>query len=133
MKAHFVTFESPGTFVHEATTLPIDSWDEKKAAKMAHTIKERHGATPFAFYFTTRSRSESELDSKVTKTSGRFFLGGVIKTIAGIEAENDPRNEILLNNMKFNDYPKIVVNTNSWKIAQPLRKNDVVLDWKPKK
>jgi hypothetical protein len=43
--AHFVTFLSPGTFVAEDTTRPIESWDVKQAMKMADDIHERHGAT----------------------------------------------------------------------------------------
>ena len=42
MKAHFVTFSSPGTFVHEETTKPIGSWDTEKAIEMAREITERH-------------------------------------------------------------------------------------------
>ena len=133
MKKNFVIFESPGAFVHETTELPIESWDIEKAQRLAHTITERHGATPFAFYFTTRARSESELDSKVVKTSGRYFLGGEIKTLAQVKAENDPSNAILISNMECNKWHSILVNNNSYKSHHPLNTNDVVLDWKPRK
>lgn len=133
MQKHFVIFESPGTFVHETTELPIESWDIEKAQKIAHTITERHGATPFAFHFVTRARNESELDSKVVKTSGRYFLGGEMKTPADIKVENDPANSILISNMKINKVHKVLVNNNSWKTCHKLEKDDVVLEWKPKK
>ncbi len=34
MEKHFVTFLSPGTFVAEDRTLPIDSWDVNKAQEI---------------------------------------------------------------------------------------------------
>src|SRR5436190_2306214 len=129
MQAHFVTFLSPGTFVHEETERPIESWDVEKAKQMARSVKERYGATPFAFVFTTRSRSDDELDSKVTKRSGRYYLGGKIETIEDVRKRNDPAEHILLSNMECNKWHRIIVNTNSWKIVQPLQADDVVLDW----
>lgn len=133
MKKHFVIFESPGTFFHEKTEKPIDAWDVEKAAEMAHDITERYNATPFAFYFTTRERKDNELDSRVTKTSGRYFLGGKIETMEEIKARNNPDERILVGNMEANNYPSVVVNTNSWKCVQPLTTDDTVLDWKPRK
>jgi len=133
MKKDFVVFESPGTFVHETSEKAIDSWDVKKATKMASSISERYGATPFAFYFITRERKDDELDSKVVKTSGRYFLGGTVKTLAEVKAENNPNNRILISNMEGNHWDKIIENCNSWKVTQPLLKNDVVLKYTPPK
>lgn len=132
MQKHFVTFESPGTFVHETTTKPIEKWDVTVASKMAHDVVERHNAIPFAFFFTTRSRTNKQLDSKIIKISPRYFLGGEVKTIEDIEAEHDPKNDILISNMRCNHWPKIVINTNSWRVVQPLLDGDTVLDWKRK-
>lgn len=132
MDRHFVTFLSPGTFVAETTEKPIDSWDVKKAQKMAHDIEERYGATPYGFRFTTRSRTDADLDSKVTATSGMYFLGGKIETLAEVEARNDPKEEILRSNMRGNGYDRIIVNDNSWRSTQPLRDGDTVLNWKPR-
>ena len=56
MKAHFVTFYSPGTFVAETTTKPIPSWDVDLAVAMASDIRERHGALAYGFRFSTRAR-----------------------------------------------------------------------------
>ena len=128
MKKHFVTFLSPGTFVHEETTKEIESWDIDEAIKLASGIKERHGATPFAFYFTTRGRKENELDSKVTRSSGRYYLGGKVETIDDVRRRNDPQEQILLSNMECNGWDRIIVNTNSWKVTQPLRENDKVVE-----
>jgi hypothetical protein len=134
MKKHFVTFLSPGTFVHEETTLPIESWDVEKACEMAHDINERHGSRPFAFEFSTRERGEKDLDSKVTKESGRYFLGGTLLTAKEIKAmeEKPGQYDILISNMRCNGWPRVVVNDNSWRIFQPLGKNDCILDFKLK-
>lgn len=131
MEQHFVTFLSPGTFVHEDTSKPIDSWDTSKAMEMAHGIQERHAATPFAFYFTTRSRDENELDSKQTAKSARYYLGGEIETLAQVKARATDAERILISNMEGNGWDRIITNTNSWKVTQPLGKEDVVLEWKP--
>lgn len=94
---------------------------------MAKKITERHGAKPFAFTFSTRERGDKDLDSKVTKESGRYFLGGRVMTLAEVEREM-PKEEILIGNMRSNHWDKIVLNTNSWRIVQPLEKDDVVLN-----
>lgn len=130
MKQHFVTFLSPGTFVAEQTTKPIDSWDVDEAVKMAKKIKERYGARPYGFQFSTRERGPNDLDSKETKVSGTYYLGGKVETLKELEARNDPKEEILRSNMRCNGWAKIVTNTNSWKWTQPLQKSDTVLDVK---
>lgn len=129
MKAHFVTFQSPGTFVHEETTKPIDSWDVEKASQMAKEIAERYNAKPFCFYFTTRERADSDLDSHQVAESGRYFLGGEIETVDQVRARANPEEAILLSNMECNHWARIVTNRNSWRITQPLNDNDTVLEW----
>lgn len=133
MQQHFVTFYSPGTFFAEATSKPIDSWDIEKAKKMAHDVVERYGATPYAFRFSTRSLADKDLDSKESAQSPLYHLGGRIETLAEVEARNDPKEEILRSNMRCSGYDKIVINDNSWRSTQPLGKDDVILDWKPRK
>lgn len=133
MEKHFVTFYSPGAFVSETTDKPIASWDVNKAMKMADSITERHGATPYAFKFSTRYRGAKDLDSKIKKQSGLYYLGGKIETLADVERRADPKERILLANMRGNGWGKIIINDNSWRITQPLRKDDVILDYKPKK
>ena len=130
MKKHFVTFYSPGTFVSETTEKPIDSWDIEKAKKMVNGIKERYGATPYGFRFSTRERKDDELDSKVVKTGGMYYLGGKVETLAQVKKRATKDDSILISNMEGNGWNKIITNTNSWNITQPLEKGDVVLDWK---
>jgi hypothetical protein len=128
MKQDFVTFLSPGSFVHEEATERIDSWDVEKAKELAHGITARHGATPFAFVFTTRARKADELDSKEVKRSGRYFLGGRVMTLEDVKREM-PDEKILISNMEWNGYARVIVNSNSWRTIQPLDEDDVVLDW----
>ena len=129
VQAHFVTFYSPGTFVAEDSTLPIDSWDVIVAKKMAVGIKERHGATPYGFRFTTRSRGPKDLDSKVTATSGMYYLGGKVETLAQVKARATKDDRILISNMEINRWERIITNGNSWSWTQPLEATDIVLDW----
>ena len=98
---------------------------------MARKVKERHGATPYGFQFFTKSRGKYDLDSKETKTSHMYFLGGTVRTLAQVEADNKPAEEILRSNMRNNNYKRIITNTNSWEITQHLNSKDVVLDFKP--
>ena len=129
MKAHFVTFLSPGTFVNEETTKSIDSWDVETATEMARAITERHNSKPFAFYFSTRERGENDLESHEAKRSGRYYLGGEIETIDDVRARNNPDERILLSNMECNGWDRIITNRNSWKITQPLEADDTVLEF----
>lgn len=128
MKKHFVTFLSPGTFVSEQTTKEIDSWNVEKALEMAKSITERHDATPYGFQFFTRERLDNDLDSKVTETSGTYYIDVKIETYQEIADRNDPADSILLSNMRINGWDKVVVTRSSyWKGTYPLRDGDVVL------
>jgi hypothetical protein len=128
MNKHFVTFFSPGTFVAETTEKPVDSWDVGVAKKMAEKITERYGATPYAFQFTTRSRKADELDSKVSKKSPLYYINCKVETLKEIEKRADPKESILVANMKCNGWKKVVVTTKGWRWTQPLEKTDVVLE-----
>lgn len=131
MKQHFVTFLSPGTFVAETNVKPIASWDVNLAMDMARTIVQRYNATPYAFQFTTRGRSDSDLDSAVIATSPTYYLGGVIETLEEIEARNDPKERILATNMRGNGYARVIRNENSWRWTQPFNDGDVRLEFTP--
>lgn len=127
MEKHFVTFYSPGTFVPEETTKPIESWDVPTAIRMSKGITERHSAVPFGFRFTTRGRTEEDLDSKVVARSPMYYLGGKIETLADVEARNDPSETILRQNMEFNKIERVIVNTNSWKHTAEFHEGDILL------
>lgn len=128
MQQHFVTFYSTGTFVHEETSKPIAEWDVTAAVVMAREVRERYGARPFGFRFTTRARIDVELDSKEVARSPMHYLGGRIETREEIEARNDPKEDILRLNMRSNGIERVLVNDNSWRATLPLNEEDVVLD-----
>ena len=130
MQKHFVTFYSPGTFVPEERTMPIDSWNEQEAVKMARGIVERHSAKPFGFRFTTRARGDNDLDSKVVDKSGMYYLGGTIRTADEILAGTDPKEDTLRFNVRVNGIKRVIVNDNSWRHTAALEDADVVLDLK---
>ncbi len=129
MRQHYVIFFSPGTFVAEQTQKPVDSWDIEKAQKMARDIKERHGATPYGFCFITRARTNADLDSREVRRSKMYYLGGEVLTLRQIKARKDPQEKILISNMECNRWNRVVVNSNSYKWTQPLRRGDVVLNF----
>ena len=130
MEKHFVTFFSPGTFFAEESARPIKTWDVEAAKKMAREITERYNATPFGFRFTTRRRGRNDLDSKVVKTSGMYYLGGKVETLAQVKARATKDDRILVSNMECNKVKRIITNTNSWRYTGELHNEDVVLDWR---
>lgn len=131
MKQHFVHFLSPGTFVSEESAKPITSWDIDVAKEMARHITERHCATPYGFFFTTRERGPNDLNSKQTLRSVTYYLGGTVETAEQVLARNDPKEDILRSNIRSNGYDRIITNTNSWKHTAGLNADDVVLEWTP--
>ena len=128
MQKHFVEFYSPGTFVSEVTEKSIDSWDVDKAVRMAKKIKERYNATPYGFRFTTRTRSEKDLDSHQSAQSNLYYLGGRVETREEVEARNDPKEKTLRANMRINEIKKIIINDNSWRFTGVLKDTDIILD-----
>ncbi len=131
-EAHFVTFFSPGTFVAETTTKAVTSWDIEQAKAMARAIQERHGAVPYGFQFSTRTRGDEDLDSHVAKKSPMYYLGGTVETLAQLKARATEKDEILVRNMEGNRWERIITNDNSWRWTQPLQPTDVVLEWESK-
>ena len=128
MQQHFVTFYSPGTFVAETNTKPIDDWDVETAVEIARSITQRYGARPYGFRFSTRAREDDELDSRTVKSSGFYWLGGRLRSIKDVEEEANPDERILLQNMKSNGWDYVVTNDNSWRWTQPFNEKDELLD-----
>jgi hypothetical protein len=133
MRKHFVTFYSPGTFVAETDEKPIAAWDVQEAITMADKISQRYGATPYGFRFSTRGRGPKDLDSRETKASGMYYLGGEVLTLKQVIDRRDPKDDTLISNMKCNKYDRVIQNSNSYLWTQPLAKDDVVLDYVPPK
>ena len=106
-----VTFYSPGTLVPETSEIETDLTDPIQIAELARGIKERHGATPFAF----------------SLNDTRYWLGGTIMTLEDVPEDQ----EILRWNMTHNDIKRVIVNTNSWRHTAEFRDTDVLLEFTP--
>ena len=128
LSKHYVTFYSPGTFVAETTSTEIDEWNTDLALEMMDDIVERYGARPYGFRFTTRGRSDDELDSKQIDSSGMYYVNCNIETIDEVCDRADPHEEILLSNMEINDWNIIVSPKEGYKWTQPLLDGDCVLN-----
>ncbi len=127
IEKYFVTFYSPGTFVAETDIQEIDSWNVEEAKRRAKKIKQRHGAIPYAFSFSTRTRGPDDLDSHVAYTSPYYFINCTVHTLKEIENHNDPNDKILLSNMRNNGYDRVATTIKGWKWTQPVREQDVFL------
>lgn len=127
MKQHFITFYSPGTLIAEQTTKPIPSWDIEQAITLAATITERYGAKPYGFQFSTRSRTESELDSSEVARSPMHYMNCHVESLEEIKARQDPNDRILISNMQCNGWNRVVRTKEGWRWTQPLLDKDVVI------
>jgi len=96
---------------------------------MSRKIKERHGATPYGFQFVTRERNRNDFDSKETKRSSMYYLGGEILTLEQVRARKDSKDRILISNMECNNHDRVIVNNNSYRTTMPFERGDVVLDY----
>lgn len=134
MIKHFVEFFSPGTFISETSEKPIDSWDVKKATKMAKNISERYGAKPYGFRFRTKVTAEKvvvdgealDVVPKIKESSGMFFINGRVLTLDDIPDTKE--NNILRSNMRSNNWNAVVETTNSYRHTAPFEKDDVCVD-----
>lgn len=133
---HYVVFFSPGTFVSEQTEKEIDTPDIRVAVEMAKSITERYGAKPYGFQFVLRKThpplddgegGKLEVLAKEIRRSGTYFIGGKLLLLSDLERSNDQNDRFLIDNMRINDYPIVIENTNSWKSTMPFREEDVLL------
>lgn len=134
---HYVTFLSPGTLFSESSTKEIDSWDTKKAVEMAEKILERYNAKPYGFRFSTYKTHEPvsdgeggtlEVRPKLTKESGLYFLGGKLETYDDVVRRNSDKEQILRDNMRFNDIWIVCINDNSWRATMPFEESSAIVD-----
>lgn len=136
MKKFNVIFLSPGTFISETSTKEIESIDLKLAMQMSKSIVKRYKATPYGFYFEEVIASDPiEVDghklkvvSEVVNRTGTYFISGKLKTIEDIESESDPKDHILLSNMRCNDWPIVVEVVRGYKSTMPFEEKDFIID-----
>jgi hypothetical protein len=127
VKKNYVTFYSPGTMVAETTRREIASWNVTKALKMMEDIKERHGATPYGFFFTTMKRGLRDFEPKETARSGMYYVNCRVQTLEEVMESHNPAESTLLQNMKTNGWDKIVTTKSGWAWSQQLLDEDTVL------
>jgi hypothetical protein len=117
---HFVTYYFPGSIVSNEQVKPVEQWDVLMAKRFAPDNRNCYG-----FRFTTRSRGEYDLDSKVTATSPMYFLNSTVESLEQVKARNLTADRTLLANMESNGYKNIVRTYSGW--CLPLEDGDTVL------
>lgn len=136
VEKHYAVFFSPGTFVSETNEKPVKSWDTEAVTPLWQGIEQRHGAKPYGFRFETRLEAEAipdgrggtlRVEPKTTASSGMHYIGGDLQTYADIVKANLPGEEILRSNMRCNEIPVILVNTNSYKFTAAFGEEDCVV------
>ena len=135
MRKHFVQFLSPGTFVSETTTKPIEDWDVVEACRLAKSIEERHGAKPYGFEFITKLVGEAvddgeggklEVMPREVERSGTYFITGDLLFYHKATG-HDLR--ILRENMRCNRCPVCIENGNSYRHTSQFNESDCIVDW----
>ena len=91
---------------------------------MAQHIVERYQSRPYGFTFSTRARTDDELDSKTIATSTMYFLGGTIESLEQVKRRNDPNDSTLIRNMENNGIARIIRGDSPWRWCQPFNKGD---------
>lgn len=136
-KKHKVTFYSPGTLFSESSSHEIKSWNIVKAIELSKNITERYGAKPYGFVFETMLTAPDiddghggklKVSPKTIKKSGIHFLGGKLETYDDVVARNDEKENILKDNMRWNDMWIVCINTNSYKSTLPFGEEDCIVN-----
>lgn len=127
MKKDFVIFYSPGTFVAETTVRQVPSWNIPKALKLMTDVKERHGAVPYGFRFTTKKRGLRDFEPKEVAKSGMYYVNCRVETLDEIMNRGDPEESTLLENMRRNGWDKVVSPKTGWSWSQPFKEGDTLL------
>jgi hypothetical protein len=135
MRTHRVIFYSPGTFFPEESSREIDSWDTRRAVELSKEVVERHNARPHSFrfktYLTAAPVPDGEggvlnVEPKEVDASGLYFLGGRLRTLEEVKAENNPKEQILISNME-NNCPVAIENRNSWLFTGEFGERDCIV------
>ena len=137
MKKYKVIFYSPGTFLSESSSYPIDSWDIVKAIELSEKVLERYNSKPYGFVFETILVLDDVTDGeggilkdtpKSVDRSGVHFMGGYLETYDDVVARNDSKENILRDNMMYNEHWIICINTNSYRSTLPFNEKDCIVD-----
>jgi len=136
MRKHYVDFLSPGTFVSEESSAPIEDWDTHKAAQMATHILERYGARPYAFRFRTMLTRDPlpdgegglfQVQPKEVAKSGLHFICGEVIRYDDIP-DDDKARRILKANMRNTDCALAVETRNGYRHTAYYSSADCIVD-----
>lgn len=83
----------------------------------------------YGFVFTTRSRDDDDLDSRVTSRSPTYFINCRVETFEEIVARNFSDERILRKNMRANGWDRLAITKSGWPTAVPIKTDDIVLDF----
>jgi hypothetical protein len=99
----YVRFLSPGSFVANDWTVPVDSADPRAVVWPEN-----------AYAFTLHERVDVMDGLETFKGEAKqlgptyYHPASKVKTQEEVEANGDPRNSILLNNMRCNKWPSVI-------------------------
>ena len=119
---HYLVLLITRGFNSESITQKIDSWDVEKALQKYAKAIETYHSMLYGFRFITKK------DGKIVKTSGSYYVNGKIETLKELIARNDPKDEILIENLYFNKFDACVRCYNGWTTF--LFENDIVIELK---
>lgn len=105
-----VEFRSPGTIVAETDEAIFPDKNISRIYQYSQTIKQRYGATPYAF--------------RIFGEKGWYFLNCKIETIEDVRQRKLKEEETLLWNMETNHLYKIAKATKGYSWTTPYSEND---------
>ena len=110
-------FYSPGTFMSEQSSFRLFEQDIVEAVRKYELINERYDAKPYGFMFE---------DGNGKSTSGMYYLTGRIVKYDDIP--DDKEHNILRCNMRCNNWPICIENTNSYRFTAPFKEGDCIVN-----
>jgi len=122
-----VTFYTPGSFMPNESSKVVETHDPTEIAGMAPKHAFCFTIEDFVEKTTTVDGEDFKKTEQVGATSGRFYLGGDVYTVAELKAKfgDDSRHQTLISNIE-GSYPKAIqCRTGNW---QPFSDDDTYLD-----
>lgn len=116
-KELYVNIMSTGTFFTEQDKIKVKDKNLKNILKKVKTITQRHNAKPFGFRFE---------DGNGENASGIYYITGKVLKYDDIP---DDLPGFLKSNMRCNNWPICIENTNSYKFTCQFEPKDKIIDW----
>ena len=121
MQKHFVNLLYAGIIVSEKSSHEVSDWNISEVYEIIRSQKYK----PYGFEFITRERKDNELDSRIIKSSGTYYLGGTVLNSEQVMARRDFNTRILLSNMETNSWEYVIETVNGQFF--PFEENDILL------